>query len=410
MKLTTHLLTLASLAAVATTLTSCIAEEPLNMECDLLELYIHSDNPGDLFYDKNDTLWTAVDYENSVVNFKPTRISANIESYTTYIRVTEGATAYLNGATEPFQNGTVLDYSDENHNYIRVVSQDGKWERQYDIYMEHEKLTGPTLTFDFEEYAIPEKGKFYEWHVDDELSTLFPDCMWKNGNPGYKLSRSTAKPLDYPTAPAEGEGPDGSSCVKLETRDTGKFGLTAKMPIASGSLFNGKFNVSDAMTDALAATQFGAPYKYQPMMFSVWAKYEPGETFLDCQKNPVEGIIDEPDFYVVVYRNIDKDGNTVILDGNDVLSSPYIVGKARLPHNYNADGTDQMGNHPIHGVTSEWQKFTLPVEYTEELDPELLKNNGYSLIIGFASSWQGAYFNGAIGSKLWIDNIELLSK
>ena len=96
-----------------------------------------------------------------------------------------------------------------------------------------------------------------------------------------------------------------------------------------------------------------------------------------------------------------------MLDGNNVLSSPYIVGLGRLPHHYNADGSDQLSNDPIHGVTDEWQEFVIPVEYRSEIDPTVLANKGYSLIIGFASSWQGAYFKGAIGSKLLIDNVQL---
>ena len=96
------------------------------------------------------------------------------------------------------------------------------------------------------------------------------------------------------------------------------------------------------------------------------------------------------------------------LDGNDILSSPYIIGLARLPHHYNADGSDQLTNSPIHGVTNEWQEFTLDMKYTQEPDREIMENNGYSLVIGFASSWQGAYFQGAVGNKFYIDNVHVI--
>ena len=95
------------------------------------------------------------------------------------------------------------------------------------------------------------------------------------------------------------------------------------------------------------------------------------------------------------------------LDGSDVLSSPNIVGLGRLPHHYNADGSDQLTDSPIHGVTEEWQEFVIPIEYKAEVDADILKNKGYNLIIGFASSWQGAHFQGAIGSKLFIDKIRI---
>jgi hypothetical protein len=121
----------------------------------------------------------------------------------------------------------------------------------------------------------------------------------------------------------------------------------------------------------------------------------------------VEGVIDEPDVYVVLYRNEDAEGNRVQLDGNDVLSSPDIIGGGRLPHHYKTDGTDQLAANPIHGLTKEWQEVSIPVNYKSEPDPVILQNKGYSLIIGFASSWGGAHFKGAIGSKYYIDNAQL---
>ena len=72
---------------------------------------------------------------------------------------------------------------------------------------------------------------------------------------------------------------------------------------------------------------------------------------------------------------------------------------------YNADGSNQETGSPIHGITGEWKTFTLELEYTKEPDPEVLKNMGYSMIIGFSSGWQGADFRGALDSKFYIDNI-----
>ncbi len=204
-----------------------------------------------------------------------------------------------------------------------------------------------------------------------------------------------------------GGGPDGSACVKLETCDTGPFGKMVNMRLASGSMFNGIFDVGNALTDALKATQFGTPFLHKPVMLRVWLRFEPGSVFQDRDGNVVEGVIDEPDVYVVLYRNEDAEGNRVQLDGNDVLSSPYIIGLGRLPHHYNADGTDQLSANPIHGLTNEWQEVTIPVNYKSEPDPVILQNKGYSLIIGFASSWGGAHFKGAIGSKYYIDNAQL---
>jgi hypothetical protein len=259
------------------------------------------------------------------------------------------------------------------------------------------------LKIDFEEYTLEPGGKYYVWTAPE----IFTDGTWKNGNPGFKISKSSAKPMDYPSTPVMGGGPDGSDCLKLETCDTGPFGQMVNMRLASGSMFNGVFDVDNAIKNALKATMFGSPFAHKPMQMRVWLRFERGNTYQDRSGKPVTGVVDEPDAYVVLYRNEDASGNKVMLDGNDVLSSPHIVGLGRLPHYYNADGSDQLTNNPIHGVTGEWQEFVIPVEYRSEIDPTVLANKGYSLILGLASSWQGAHFKGAIGSKLLIDNVQL---
>ena len=257
---------------------------------------------------------------------------------------------------------------------------------------------------DFESYYLDSSGKYYVWNAPN----VFTDGTWKNSNPGFKISKSSAQPMDYPSVPVVGGGPDGSDCVKLETCDTGPFGKMVNMRLASGSMFNGIFDVSNALIDPLKATQFGSPFTHKPAQLRIWLRYEPGSVYQDRSGNAVNGITDEPDVYVVLYRNEDEEGNKVVLDGSNVLSSPYIIAMGRLPHYYNEDDTGKLSTSPIHGVTNEWQEFVLPIEYRGEIDATVLENKGYSLIICFTSSWQGAYFMGAIGSKLFVDNIQLL--
>ena len=387
-------------------LSSCISEEPLNMECDLLEASLQIENPVEVFFHDYDTVQNVPSASDSVRFLA--RANAKVGMVPLSLKITEGATAYVKDSDIPFVNGTSLDFSDGQKQIIKIVSQDRQWERFYRIFIDHEMVSEGNFSADFEDYALDESGKYYVWQAEGAAKDFFTDGVWKNGNPGFKLSKSSALPMDYPGVPVVGGGPDGSDCIKLETKDTGSFGAMVNMRIASGSLFNGVFDVGNALKDALKATQFSSPFKYKPVTVSAYIKYEPGEKFQDKKGNAVEGVIDEPDFYAVMYRNTDADGNRIIIDGNNVLNSPAIVGIARLPHHYNADGTDKVGNDPIHGVTGEWQKITLNMEYKEELDPEILANNGYSFTVSFASSWQGAYFQGAVGSKMWIDKLEVI--
>lgn len=387
---------------------SCIGEEPKNNECDIESVSVHVDQPTKIFYKAGDTLCT-VPYDKTNIEYR-IRNGENVWSLPLTLRTTAGSTTYIvdeEGKSAVFQNGSEVDFADEKRRIFRVVSEDGAWNREYTITFVHDVPTEGDMKFDFEEFQLDATGKFYEWHISDpKIASIFTDGMWKNGNPGFKLSMSTAKADAYPSVPLAGEGPDGSTCVKLETKNTGSFGTMAGMPLASGSMFNGVFDVTNALKNALKATRFGSPFAHKPIKMTAWLKWEAGTTYKN-KTTVVADITDEPDAYIVFYRNQDSEGNEIVLDGNDVLSSPYIVGKGRLNHNYNPDGSDCPSNSPQHGLTSEWQLVELPVEYTSELDPEILANKGYSIIIGFASSWQGAYFNGAVGSKLYIDNVSI---
>lgn len=421
------------LAFAAFTFVSC-SEEPLNMECDIEKAYIHVDNPAELFYDgqQGDTLAyaelngmvpSAVDSIGFTV-----RTDCNPGQYPLYLTLTPGAKAYIlsaDGSKAPFNNGSAIDFSNENITRILVVSEDGEWSRTYRFSMTHRVPTSGDMFFDFNgNYFLrnSNKAQYYVWGVTDQnaLNGLFlGDPEWKNGNPGYALSKSSSPADMYPTSPVFGGSPDGSDCIKLETMTTGSLGAMAKIYIAAGSLFNGSFDPKSALKSraaAKSATRFGTPFCHKPVRFSVDMRYEPASDYWDEDKNVHPELIDEPDAYCVIYRNVDDEGNAFILDGNNVVTSKNIVGMARLPHNYTYDAEnnghpmyrhDLPGNTPIHGVGTQWTHIELPIEYYSELDPEILANYGYSMAIGFTCSWQGGDFRGALGSKLYIDNIKV---
>lgn len=390
-------------------LTSCIQEEAPNSECDIEVVSVHVDNPIGIFHHEYDTLKSVASSSNQIVFL--IRSQENVSQLPLTLKVTSGATAFIqesDGTFSEFKNGTLVDFSNEKKQRLRILSEDKKWNRIYSIVFEHDIPTEGDFTLGFEDFALDATGKYYEWSVvDPKIANVFTDGKWKNGNPGYKLSKSSAQPMEYPSVPLINEGPDGSACVKLETKDTGSFGSMVNMRLASGSMFNGIFDVSNALKDALKATRFGSAFAHKPIKMTAWLKYEPGAVFQDRMGKPVEGIIDEPDAYVVFYRNQDEAGNEVMIDGNDMFTNPYIVGIGRLPHNLNEDGSDRLSNTPIHGLSPKWQLVEIPLVYTKEVDKNILVNKGYSLAVSFASSWQGGYFQGAVGSKFYIDNVSI---
>ncbi len=413
---------------------SC-SDEPLNKECDIERAYIHVDNPSELFYDGQfgDTLAYSelngvVPTGNDSIGFT-IRTGSNPGRYPLYITTTAGSAAYIlqdDATMTAFANGGLIDFSNGKVTRIRVVSEDGAWHRDYRVSMTPRVPTQGDMFFDFNEGSYTtrksNKAEYYVWNVLEESAKnglFLGDPEWKNGNPGYALSKSSTPSASYPTSPAFGEGPDGSDCVKLETMSTGSMGAMAKIYIAAGSLFNGTFDPKSALKSRQAAkeaTRIGAPFCHKPLRFSVDLKYIPGPEYWDEDKKVLTDILDEPDAYLVFYRNEDENGNKIVLDGNSVVTNKNIVGLARLPHNYTYDPEnnghpmyrhDKHGNTPIHGLSAEWKHIDLEVEYYSEVDPQILANYGYSMGISFTSSWGGGDFNGALGSKLYIDNIRV---
>lgn len=383
---------LPSLALLGMLMGSCIGDEPLNAECDIEEVSLTMADAESVFYHEYDTLQvvsSAVDSVGFLI-----RYDKNVGELPLNLKLTPGAKPYImeNGEYVPFKQGSLVDFSNEQVRQFRIVSQDGRWARLYRINIVHDQAPERehlfmNITFDY--FELNSTGKYHVWYGVEENSISYD--QWATGNPGFNLSKSSAKVEEYPTLGVQTGGVDGGPYLKLETRDTGAFGRMVNMRLAAGNLFIGTFDVANALKDAMAATRFGLPFKHKPVKVTGWYKFKAGERFQDRKGNAVDRV-DQPDIYCVMYRNQDADGNQVLLYGDDVLTSPAIVGLARIT-----------------GVveTDEWTSFEMSLNYTTELDSELLENNGYSMTISFASSIEGASFEGAPGSVFCVDNVTI---
>lgn len=179
--------------------------------------------------------------------------------------------------------------------------------------------------------------------------------------------------------------------MKLETKPTGAFGDMVRMPLAAGNLFIGSFDATVAgqgPEEALKSTLFGLPIAYspnkKPKAFNVWYKYTPGEVFRNEQKEEVPGKEDIFDMYSILYEPTDGK----VLDGSIQFDDPCIIAIARIKNAKPA---------------SEYTYRSIPFEYRKEIDPSKLVTGKYYTAIVFSSSLEGAYFRGAIGSTLIID-------
>ncbi len=380
MKKTIKTIGVALCAICTTALTSCFKDEPLNAECDIESVTVHVPQPAQAFFNLSDTLQN-VQSADSVITFS-VRSSADLSAASLDIATTPGAKLEQIGGGLP-QVGQEMRY--------RVTSEDGRWQRTYAVrFTPVTHTVNDTIKFDFEHYELePKAGAYYIWHNVMPDGALGND--WATGNPGFQMSRGSAKPDEYPTVPLA-EGYDGAG-IKLTTRDTGPFGVMVNMRLAAGNFFLGTFDVGSALKDAMKATRFGVSFDKKPVKFTGYYKYAPGEKFQDRTGKKVDGVVDEGSIYAVLYRNHDSQGNAVVLDGNDVLTSPQIVAIAKVPKV---------------GATTGWTAFEVAFDYSEGINSELLASRGYNLAVVFSSSAKGDQFQGAVGSELCVDRVRVI--
>jgi len=365
---------------LAMALASCIKSEPLNMECDITEAWIEDEGLAQHFYQTTDMHISDVPSSAEQLTFTVKERSA-LPAMPIHFKLTPGATiSPANGSAQDFSSGPVV---------YTVTSEDGQWQRTYTV--DFREIVQPSNKYDFETYELSANGKYYVWYEQDTKGAKVP--IWASGNEGYMIASPNAAATAYPTVP-DADGYDGH-CVRLTTRSTGSWGRTFKKPIAAGNLFLGAFNSKYALTNTLMTTEMGIAYTEEPVKVTGYYMYTPGERFTDKDFHEVDNRTDEPSIYSVLYLNHDEAGNKVMLHGDDVLSSAYIVRKA------------QVASLP---ATNEWQRFEMSFEGSTPIDATLLANRGYNLALVFSSSKTGDTFEGAVGSTLCIDKVEITFK
>ncbi len=371
-------------------LSSCIRDEAPNAEADI-EYCIIKDK--DILITLGDTLKAVPTDNNRITIF--VKFDADLTKISPEFILTDGATLKTeDGKTE-------FDFSNAQEHTFTVISQDGQWQKAYTLRFVVPKIVKYCR---FEHFELDqEKQKYYQWYEVDEIEAAeglerVKYYYWATGNPGFEIIASGKAAMEYPSIPCDLGVQGNGNGVKLETKRTGSLGDIVKMPIAAGNLFMGSFDPQEAIKGgdkALKATKFGVPFSEKPLRLKGHYKYKAGDVFWDKNKNVIDRR-DICDIYGVLYKNtIEENGKEVgiLLDGADVLSNPNIVALARI-------------KNPVE--TDVWSDFDLKFEYKEEIDPVKLANYKYNLAVVFSSSIDGAYFNGAVGSTLWIDEVEIV--
>ncbi|GGH25834.1 PCMD domain-containing protein [Dyadobacter endophyticus] len=350
------------------TVTGCIKPEAENMEADILVMTL----PDSVLISPPSITNTSV---TAFVNFE----KLNIKAVTPQFTLTEGA------SIQP-ASGTPQDFS-KPVTYT-VTSEDGHWKKEYRVSLL--RNVAPD-NFMFENWVINPDGNYY---IPYELVESEHQNIWASGNSGFSLIAPEKRPEAYPTQ-RTADAAQGQYAAYLETKSTGALGAIVGMPIAAGNLFLGSFDGAKALTAPLEATIFGIPFNKKPLRLTGSYKYVSGGPVTDKTGKPViPAQQDLCDIYAVLFK---ASTEKPFLNGSNVLTDPSVVAIAQLPSGVATSG-------------SGYQAFDLTFNYKSAVNEADLSAFAYKIAIVFSSSKNGAAFEGAVGSKLYIDNVKIVTQ
>ena len=353
---------------------SCIRSEDPNSEADITKCIL----PQELLTRPDIDVYQPFDKAlNAYPIVIPVNKNADVKKLAPVFELTPGASIIPT-------SGSVQDFSRPVR--YTVTSEDGMWHRTYAIMAKTQQKL-PSI-FHFE--TAKTDGQYHILYEELDGHTL----TWGSGNGGFAVAKKDALPTEYPTLLT----PNGyiGNCVTMITRETGDLGAMVGMPIASGNLFIGHFEIGNALTKPLAATKFGEPFTYKPIRLKGHYRYKAGEKFMEKGK-VIPGKKDVMAIYAIFYESTDE---VPMLDGyiqETNYEHPNMVALAIMKNPHETTG-------------DQWEEFTIDFDYKrygKTIDLQKLADGKYHLGIVFASSANGAKFSGAPGSTLMIDEVEL---
>jgi hypothetical protein len=246
-----------------------------------------------------------------------------------------------------------------------ITAEDGT---QVDYYLVLRDNQLPDCGFEDWYSATGMNGKSYSEPGKSAATTV-----WATANQGTSIYNIYGtKPFVY----------EGNTVAQITT------GETSLVPVTSGTIFIGKFDITGAInhpTNPKKATKFGTPFSLRPDSIKFKYTYQPGSRYIHATlKNPASIF---GGFTVTDITGSDMFTAYAILeirDGSDIIE----IGRAEV----------------ISGETQDVMKeLSLPFKYSSDQKPTHIS-------VVFASSKDGDLFTGAVGSVLTVDDVELIYK
>jgi len=275
-----------------------------------------------------------------------------------------------------------------------VLSDNGKiWHEEgflYTVTAENGEERNYSVDIDI---TIPKRYSFETWEATKGYYTPSGlNSRWTSGNAGISmalnlLGKDPKNPKNYPTRDTTDIY---GNAVLLETIEGGMIDFMNKnIPLFSGNFILGNFNIAKIYSNELLATEVGRTYPAKPKSIKGYYKYTEGPgDFRDSSGTPYPGRNDSCSMNAIFYQS-DKD---TIITVVDMDTSSLVIARASLQ-----DCSQTIGDG--------FHEFEVSFNYESEPDFE---SHSYKLGITFAASKYGDKYAGKIGTKLIIDEIEII--
>lgn len=270
-----------------------------------------------------------------------------------------------------------------------VTAADGVHKREYSV----QAIKYSQYTYSFENWEKLDKNANYETPVEYDLlgNRTTP---WDSSNKGINIYKQYPSADLFPIHRTT-KSVNGQYAAEMVTLvGPGDIMSITYIPIAAGSLFTGVLNPLNALKDPLTATQFGQPFYDTPARLRGKYMYKAGTgDYIDPNGNPLPGVKDSCAVYSVFYKT---DKNLNRLDGTNVLTHPNIVAIAMMSPEERAGSAGD-----------DFVSFDIEFKYKPGVVVDFDKND-YKLAIVFSSSYYGDRYEGVPGSRLVVDDVEIL--
>ncbi|MBU8891421.1 MAG: PCMD domain-containing protein [Bacteroidales bacterium] len=262
-----------------------------------------------------------------------------------------------------FLNGELIFSNPDEVLSIEVIAEDGT-SKVWSVFLVHKQLQNSDFENWFDNMGM--NGKSYS-----EIGLTSVTSLWATANMGTSMYKV------YGTKPIiEGS----NTLVEITT------GETSRVDITAGTLFTGIFSLAGAIanpTDPEQATEFGTPFIFRPKSIKLKYKYQAGENYIQATlKDPT---------------SIFGGFTTEDIPGEDECTI-YAFLESRVDNVITELARAEFFSGTTDNTLAE---INLNFNYTSNAEPTHIS-------IVFSSSKDGAFWRGAVGSSLVIDDLELI--